>query len=275
MSAQRYGKLNKLGRDLPEGLVVDSAWLERKGYYGSLRKKYVEAGWLEQPTRGVYQRPRGELTWERVVISLQWLMQFPVSVGGRTALELQGFAHYLSMAPREVHLYADKTLPGWVVNTPVDNYFVFHNRRRLFSKVPDSEASPRESVDEPKTLPGALRALPWGQWKWPLIVSTPERAFLELLDELPIEESFDQVDALAEGLSTLSPRRLQKLLEDCRSIKVKRLFFFFADRHAQGWLKKLDRTRVELGKGKRVLVKGGVLDKKYQITVPKGLDAVQ
>jgi hypothetical protein len=32
---------------------------------------------------------------------------------------------------------------------------------------------------------------------------------------------------------------------------------------------------VELGKGKRVLVKGGVLDKKYQITVPEGLDAVQ
>ena len=55
---------------------------------------------------------------------------------------------------------------------------------------------------------------------------------LELLDELPERETFHQVDMLMEGLTNLSPRRLQKLLADCRSVKVKRLFFFFADRHS-------------------------------------------
>jgi hypothetical protein len=104
-------------------------------------------------------------------------------------------------------------------------------------------------------------------------MSTPERAFLELLDELPRHESFHQVDMLVEGLRTLSPKRLQMLLEACRSIKVKRLFFWFADRHRQPWLDRLDRGKIDLGTGKRMLVKGGTLDPKYHITVPSDLNA--
>jgi hypothetical protein len=71
----------------------------------------------------------------------------------------------------------------------------------------------------------------------------------------------------------LSPRRLEKLLADCRSIKVKRLFFFFADRHQHAWLKRIDRSQIDLGTGKRMLVKGGRLDPVYQITVPDDLYA--
>jgi hypothetical protein len=68
---------------------------------------------------------------------------------------------------------------------------------------------------------------------------------------------------------------LQKLLAECHSVKVKRLFFYFADRHSHAWLKRLDREAVDLGEGKRMLVRGGRLDKTYQITVPGDLDAVQ
>jgi len=108
-----------------------------------------------------------------------------------------------------------------------------------------------------------------------LTLSTPERATLEMLDTLPNRESFHQVDMLFEGLPNLSPRRLQALLADCRSVKVKRLFFFFADRHKHAWAKKLDRNDFDLGKGKRMLVRGGKLDPTYQITVPEDLHAVQ
>ena len=69
--------------------------------------------------------------------------------------------------------------------------------------------------------------------------------------------------------------RLQKLLADCRSVKVKRLFFFFADRHQHAWLERLDKDAIDLGEGKRMLVKGGKLNKPYQITVPEDLDAVR
>ena len=105
----------------------------------------------------------------------------------------------------------------------------------------------------------------------PVRYSSKERAVLELLDELPERESFHQVDALMEGLSDLSPRRLQTLLEACASVKVKRLFLFFADRHRHAWRSRLDVSRIDLGSGKRVLVKGGRLDPNYHITVPSDL----
>jgi hypothetical protein len=56
---------------------------------------------------------------------------------------------------------------------------------------------------------------------------------------------------------------------------VKRLFFFFADRHGHAWLKRLDRAPIGLGSGNRMLVRGGRLDPTYHITVPETLDAVR
>lgn len=281
MSAQNKGKLNRLEQELPEGLLVDAAWLEKQGYYGSLRKKYVASGWLEQPTRSVYRRPRGTLAWQQVVISLQTLLECPVVVGGRTALELQGFAHYLPLGgSKEVHLYCDEKPPGWLRKLPLKERFVLHNAKRLFAEDPITLGLSALSVnlqtgEEVSTdaIHGSLVRQPWGQWNWPLTLSTSERAVLELLDELPDRESFHQVDMLMEGLSSLSPRRLQKLLLDCRSIKVKRLFFWFSDRHQHAWFKRLDRAQVELGKGKRMIVRGGKLNAKYQITVPEDMYA--
>jgi hypothetical protein len=105
----------------------------------------------------------------------------------------------------------------------------------------------------------------------PIRDSSKERALLELLDELPHRESFHQVDMLMEGMADLSPRRLQTVLEACASVKVKRLFFFFADQHRHAWRSRLDMERVDLGASKRVLVEGGKLDPTYKITVPSQL----
>ena len=275
MSVQNRDKLNRLEHALPEGLLVDAAWLERRGYYRSLRSQYVAAGWLEQPARGVFRRPRGFVGWEQVVISLQTLLEFPVSVGGRTALELQGYAHYLSQSHNSIHLYSDKKLPTWVSRLNLENSFVVHNRRRFLPAMdcPQnlhllSEVSPAENGP---LLEGALRVTRWGQWAWPFVMSAPERAILELLDELPENESFHSVDVTMEGLVNISPRRMQSLLEQTSSVKVKRLFFFFANRHQHSWLKHIDREKVTLGKGKRMLVNGGKLDPEYQITVPADL----
>jgi hypothetical protein len=267
--------LNRLERELPEGLLVDSAWLEREGFYGSLRTKYLNHGWLERPVRGVYRRPRGELTWEQAVVSLQLLLERPIVVGGRTALRLQGFDHYVSMSePQYVHLYGEEAPPSWLFKLPVKNRFVFHNARTLFENEPITRSLAALSFDVRNGgFAGAnhegLRQMPWGQWNWPLTLSTPERALLEALDELPSHESFHQVDMLFEGATQLSPRRLRVLLESCRSVKVKRLFFWFADRHDHAWRRRLDPTELDLGSGKRMLVRGGRLDPTYRITVPR------
>jgi hypothetical protein len=282
MTEQTDRKLNRLEKSLPEGLLVDAAWLQRQGYSTSLRSQYVAAGWLEQPARRVYRRPRGALTWQQVVISLQTiLLDDPFIVGGRTALELQGYAHFLPQKTKEVHLYGPRPLPTWLDKLPLDVRFVHHNSRKLFKNDPITYGisslkvnvlSNTSTSNDP--LQRGLTYQPWGQWDWPLTLSTPERAILELLDELPDHESFHQVDSLTEGLSNLSPRRLQKLLADCQSVKVKRLFFFFADRHKHAWLKQIKKKEIDLGSGNRMLVKGGKLDRTYQITVPEDLGAV-
>ena len=49
LRAQKGAKLNQLQRLLPEGLVVDAAWLETRGYSRGLRSRYLASGWLEQP----------------------------------------------------------------------------------------------------------------------------------------------------------------------------------------------------------------------------------
>ncbi len=279
MTVQSGNKLNWLTRELPEGLLVDAAWLEVHGYSRSLRSQYVAAGWLEQPARGVYRRPRESLSWEQVVISLQAVLHLPVSVGGRTALDLQGYAHYLSQSPQLVQLYSDKKLPGWVSKLSVGPKFEFHNRSRFLPRVEQQadklSLSANLLAESESIQPGALRFLRWGQWDWPLLISSPERAILELIDELPNKETFHLVDVTMEGLVNVSPRRMQRLLEVATSIKVKRLFFFFADRHRHRWLDHIVRDNIDLRKGKRMLVKGGKLDPEYQITVPENLIAVQ
>src|ERR1700682_2462182 len=114
MAEQVEGKLNRLERLLPEGLLVDAAWLTKHGYSTSLRSQYVAAGWLKQPTRQVYQRPRGTLSWQQALISLQTLLGQDLVVGGRSALELNGFAHYLAHERNEVHLYGPTRPPAWL-----------------------------------------------------------------------------------------------------------------------------------------------------------------
>lgn len=290
MGRQNQGKLNWLQHNLPDGLVVDAAWLERQGFSSGLRSKYVKHGWLQQVARGVYRRPPAKmptpaeddsLRWQNVVVSLQGLLKYPLSLGGRTALEIQGFGHYLNATgPREIHLYGNDTLPGWVSKLQLESRFVFHSAKRLFndqlvavSLNEPGETPPGNRGLDGDPLPAGLRREQWGHWDWPLILSSPERAILELLDEIPKRETFHQADMLMEGLPNLGPRRLHQLLAACRSVKVKRLFLWFAERHNHAWLKSLDREGIDLGSGKRMIVRGGKLDTKYNITVPETLDA--
>ena len=140
--------LNRLQRLLPEGLLADAAWFTRMGYSGSLRARYLASGWLESVAWGVYRRPAHRpgleattpLRWQHVVVSLQAVMESPVAVGGRTALELAGLAHYTSSGLREVHLYGDRPVPGWLGRLPIETDFVFHNARRLFRDEPVAHA---------------------------------------------------------------------------------------------------------------------------------------
>jgi hypothetical protein len=278
MVDQTPSKLNHLQSLLPEGLLVDSAWLEKAGYSRQLRAKYVANGWLEMPARGAYRRPvalingvvpNASVEWERAVCSLQMMLGHPVYVGGRTSLELQGFGHYISVwRANEVHLYSPAPMPGWFSQLNLGVHIKVH-RRTLFAgdvSTLTHETQPAGKSDSPNFMLHRSTEM-----RWPLRIASAERAILEYVDELPDHESFEQVDKFMDGLGTLSPRRLQVLLEACLSVKVKRLFLLMAERHNHAWFKRLDLKRIDLGAGKRALVENGRYNPKYQITVPEFL----
>ncbi|MAQ45933.1 MAG: hypothetical protein CL812_08755 [Confluentimicrobium sp.] len=280
MSVQRGQKLNSLQRLLPEGLVASSRWLDEAGYSSALRSKYVANGWLEQPTRGIYKRPGTETRWQHLIISLQSLMRIPVIVGGLSALELQGYGHYVAMGTRrKVHLYTEAPLSKWLNEIDPEIDFQTRNARKLFKSeaifkaiqdLPSiSSARNVETLNNPE---GGLRLHVWGDRSWPMVISRPERAILEFLDEIPAHQSFQHAADMFTGLSNLSPKQLQKSLEGCKSVKVNRLFLWFAERHDHAWFKRLDLDAINIGSGKRVIAKGGRLDAKYQITVPEDLN---
>ena len=92
---------------------------------------------------------------------------------------------------------------------------------------------------------------------------------MEMLSLVPKGQSFDEAAKIMEGLTTLRPQLVQNLLEECNSVKVKRLFLFISEKNEHSWLNELNIGKVNLGSGKRVIVEDGILDTKYKITYPK------
>jgi hypothetical protein len=274
MDAQRSSRLNRLLLSLPEGFLADSTWLQAQGLTRSSIRDYVDRGWLERIGPRVYRRPsqltKARLRWDVVVLSLQQVMHKPLHVGGRTAVELSGHAHYVEAGdtPR-VYLYG-LGLPSWLAKLPVSAQFETRSSG-LFANSNTGVEARRYELRSGEAS-GISKDADWmGPWEWSLTMSTPERGVLEMMDELPRHESFHQVDVVMEGLANLRPHLMGKLLRECRSVKVKRLFLWYADKHGHAWFKRLDQSSVDLGKGKRQLVPQGYFDARYQITLPTEL----
>ena len=102
-----------------------------------------------------------------------------------------------------------------------------------------------------------------------LKASSPELAAFELLNAVPTTISFEHAAEVFQGLSNLSPRKVQSLLNRSKTIKTNRLFLFLANYYKHPWASRIDESQINLGSGKRQVVTGGMLDRSYQITVPE------
>ncbi len=264
VNADRRKKLAEL---LPEGVITVPAWLIRNGFARHAIDNLLRSGSLTALHHGVYMRGFAPPQWQAIVYSLQRILNTDLVVGGLTALELQGFAHYLPLSGKKsIHLYGKK-MPAWVNCLLPNVTFTWH---------PEQDLTGRKNTRKLRPIPPLeLRSFAtekeWREGFAGLILSTPERAYLEVLTDVPEKISFEHADQLMQGMTSLSPRSLQSLLELSGNVKVKRLFFWFAERHNYAWLQKLDKPHIDFGKGNRMLVKGGKLDKKYQISVPESL----
>lgn len=269
MGESKNQKLNRLLEMLGDTTLVSSRWLRAHGYPSNLVARYMESGWLRSPTRGLYMRKGGKPSWKGLLHSLQFLEQLPLHVGGRFALASKGHEHYLRLGESAtVTIYGPAKLPSWARNLPL------RERLRACGKGPfDWPPLPFGGEQPDATLQprGLERVMDEGRAS-SVVFSTPERAILELCDETPDSSLVHEANALMQGLATLRPQLVSTLLQHCGSIKAKRLFLALADRHHHAWVAHLDLQFVNLGSGKRVLVRGGKLNTKYQITMPADLD---
>lgn len=266
MPHQKTPRLKRLLDKVPPGFMVDTAWLKgQEGIDPKSIHEYVARGWLERVVRGVYRRPLpanvrepADADWQVPLLSLQWIMEKDVHLGGESALDLAGYAHSLSLGTKpRVHLYGD--VPSWLKRLPAKMQLVVHSRL-LFG---DARTGITDANRDAESGAHAVNV-----WRWPIKTSSPERAILEALDGLPNAASFDSLDKIFEGLTSLRPKLLTELLNVCKSVKVRRLFFVFADRHQHAWRKHIETTNVDFGSGPRALVKGGKLHPTYRIYVP-------
>lgn len=262
MSTGRSQNLKKVLESVPAGYLVDATWLTKHGVAYETFRDYVKRGWLERVHRGVFRRPvpnastSNAIAWNVCLISMQQIMGYEVHVGGTTALSQQGYDHYLRLGSNAPAWVYGEVIPKWLGKLPLDAPI----ETRKTSLFTDPTLGLTKNNDKPEnTLP----------WDWQLRMSAPERAVMEAMDELPDHGSFHNLDMVFEGLTTLRPKMLSALLQSCTKIKVRRLFFVFADRHNHPWRKRLDPKAFNLGSGDRALVKGGKIHPQYRIMVPE------
>jgi len=270
MGDSKKEKLNRLLETLGDTTLVSSRWLRAHGYPSNLLARYLASGWLQSPTRGVYLRKGGKPTWEGLLRTLQQLEQLPLHVGGRFALARQGHEHYLRLGESAtLTLYGSAKVPVWASKLPL------RERVEACGNGPFDWPPLSLGTDTPAATLNVqgLERVADDTSAAGVVFSTPERAMLELCDETPDSALVHEVNALMQGLATLRPQLVSTLLQHCVSIKAKRLFLALADRHRHAWLAHVSVQNVHLGRGKRVLVPGGTLNAKYQITLPTDLDA--
>ena len=252
MSTSKGSKLNQLLQNIPKGSVILASWLNRQGYSHDLQQKYLQSHWLEPIGRGAFKRSGDEIDIYGAIYALQKQAEKKIHIGGPSALFLLGYAHYIPMEQGDLILFTQQgfKLPAW---------FTTYNWKVGYL------------IRQTNMLPAEKALTSYSTKSFQINISTAPRAMLECLELSPKNFDLEEAWLIMEGLSALQPELVQELLEQCRSIKAKRLFLFLADKAGHSWFKYLDISKIQLGKGKRSIVNKGVFIPKYQITIPKNL----
>ena len=228
-------KINNLRQQIPSDGVMITSWLEKTGFNRSEVYDYMKSGWLQRISTGVYKFTGDTPTLYGILASYQKQVDLKYHIGAASALELKGFSHYITMGK-----------PTAVVFSPV--------RPEVSSKVLGTAGI--EQLDYQ------------GQ---SLTVSSPERAIMECILLSPSHYDLMDVYYLMEMLTSLRASLVQQLLEECTSVKVKRMFLYMSEKSRHRWFAKLDFSRITLGSGTRSYAKGGVKINAYDIVIPKEL----
>lgn len=242
-------KLNRLISSWRKGTIRTSYSLRANGYSDDLISKYAKSKWIETVGFGAYKLYGDTVNWYGAVHALQCELESTIHVAGKSALQLSGKGHN--------------------INSSLNRIILFHNDKSVLPKwFRDYKSNPVLSIKQTDKFGDTSQFMSELTFDGISIKSScAELAIMELLFMVPDHESLDEADNIMEGLFTLRPKFVQSLLEQCKSVKAKRLFMYLAEKHEHSWLKKINTERVEFGKGKRQVIVNGTFNKKYLITV--------
>lgn len=242
-------KINQLLQRWPSGTVATLRWLKSNGVDRRLADKYVQSGWLERLGHGAYKRAGATVDWTAAVHALQTQLGLNVHPGGITAIELRGYTHYLAFGAREVVLFGHPgtKIPAWFEGHPWSRPVTLVTTGVFTGNAKATSTLQVEAVE--------------------LEVATLERAAFEMMYLVPKRQSYEEAFQVMESLTSLRPQVVQPLLEDCTSVKTKRLFMHAAEQANHPWLKRLDLSKVDFGSGRRTIHAGGRLDRKYDLVI--------
>jgi hypothetical protein len=249
---EKEQKINRLVNSQPSGVVYLSSWLSKNGFSTQLLNRYKKSNWIYSIGAGVWMRVGVKPTYQGALYALQEQSKLSVHIGAKTALSLLGKAHYLELATHQIILFGSskEKLPAWFSKYDWGLKINYFSTSFLPSKI-------------------GLQTLQQGNFS--LLISSPARALLECLYLVPKKQELVECYEIMEALNNLRPKQVQELLDQCSSIKVKRLFLYMAEKAQHEWFNYLNLEKIDLGKGKRSIVKEGVYIAKYHITIPKAL----
>ena len=252
MTTQNKNYLRILFELLLPGTVATSSWLESFGISRNLRKYYLEASWIEPIGRGAYKKPGDTVEWQGALNAIQKQTKIKVHLGALSALSQQGFSHYFRFNKEALYLFSPlkNNLPKWFID--------YKWGVNLFHK-------------QTSFLHDGLGLIEIEVKQIQVAVSSPERAIMECLYLSPSQVDLVECYHIFEGLVNLKPKLIKELLQNCNSVKVKRLFLFMAEKSNHAWFQFLNTKDIDLGNGKRMIGENAVYNSKYQISIPKEL----
>lgn len=255
MSTKKGEKLNQLLKMQPPGTVFLNSYLVKMGYSHDLLRKYKKSGWLESIGWGAMQRAGEDISWQGALYSIQQYLDVNVIVGGPSSLSIHGISHFLKpKGELEVTLYLPpgENLPKWFMQYNWTANIILHSTSFL----------PYDTSIENVHI----------NTNFSLRVSSPPRALMECLLLVPHHFDLEEGYYLMEGMTSVQPKKIQTLLEQCTSVKVKRLFMYLASKFNHSWQKHIDYSKIDLGSGKRTIEKGGTYNDQFKLVVPDKLE---
>ena len=253
MNTDGQTKINQLLQMQPSGALFFAGWMYENGISYELQRRYRQTRWLTPFGTGVMIRTGEKPTIYSALSCLNKQTGKRFYISALSALELAGYSHYVPMGRQRI-----------VVSSPRGEWFPLWLEKQDFGV--DILKVSSACFDSQTGITTRM------QGDFEILLSAPERAFMECLHLAPKYYNLTDLYYVMEQLTTLRPDLLQSLLEQNASVKVKRLFLYMAEKANHTWLDALDTSKISLGTGKRAVVKNGVLNTKFQIVIPEDLN---